>query len=171
MACWRRFITHLRYSTHQSPWQIERRQSEFGKVKDLLTTNYSSRNKFEGYSILGKLLLALDIACCTYFQIYAGNNRLFFSQYRYKGNLARPQCDSSEAAEEASYDPQAVIRAFESQPSLHTDSFTFSEYVKALVKVDRLDESEFLKTFLRGDYLARIAHFLLTVRVIVVYSV
>ncbi|XP_039685017.1 ATP-dependent zinc metalloprotease FTSH 4, mitochondrial [Medicago truncatula] len=142
MACWRRFIMHLRYSTHQSPWQIERRQSEFGKVKDLLTTNYSSRNKFEGYS---------------------RNNRLFFSQYRYKGNLAIPQCDSSEAAEEASYDPQAVIRAFESQPSLHTDSFAFFEYVKALVNVDRLDESEFLKTFLRGDYLARIAHFLLTV--------
>ncbi|KEH19851.1 FTSH protease [Medicago truncatula] len=129
MACWRRFIMHLRYSTHQSPWQIERRQSEFGKVKDLLTTNYSSRNKFEGYS---------------------RNNRLFFSQYRYKGNLAIPQCDSSEAAEEASYDPQAVIRAFESQPSLHTDSFAFFEYVKALVNVDRLDESEFLKTFLRG---------------------
>jgi len=120
------------------------------------------------FEVLGKLLLALDIACCIYFQIYAGN-RLFFSQSRYKGNLARQQCDS--AAEEASYDPEAVIRAFESQPSLHTDSFAFSEYVKALVKVDRLDESEFLKTFLRGDYLAIIAHFLLIVHVIVVCSV
>jgi len=78
---------------------------------------------------------------------------------------------SFEAAEKASYDPESVIRAFESQPSLHTDSFAFSKYVKALVKVDRLDESEFLKTFLRGDYLARIAYFLLTVHVIVVCSV
>jgi len=28
--------------------QIERRQSELGKLRDLLTTNYSSPNKFEG---------------------------------------------------------------------------------------------------------------------------
>jgi hypothetical protein len=29
------------------------------------------------FEVLRKLLLALDIACCTYIQIYAGNNRLF----------------------------------------------------------------------------------------------
>ncbi|GAU31319.1 hypothetical protein TSUD_315290 [Trifolium subterraneum] len=124
---WRRLIT-----------QVERRQSEFGKVKDLLSRNYLSTNKFEG-SI---------------------RNRLFFSQERsqssYLGNLARRLRDSSEA-EEASYlkelyrrnDPEAVIRAFESQPSLHTNSTALSEYVKALVKVDRLDESELLKTLRR----------------------
>ncbi|GAU31317.1 hypothetical protein TSUD_315260 [Trifolium subterraneum] len=96
---------------------VERRQSEFGKVK---------------------------------------GDRLFFSQSRYLQNLAQPLCDSSEA-KDASYlkelycqsDPEAVIRAFESQPSLHTNRL-FSEYVKALVKVGRLAESEFLKTLLRG---------------------
>ena len=75
-------------------------------------------------------------------------------------------CDSSEA-EEASYlkelydhnDPKAVILAFERQPSLHTNSLAFSEYVKALVKVGRLAESEFLKTLLRGEYLAKLPIF------------
>jgi len=56
-----------------------------------------------------------------------------------------------------------VIRAFESQPSLHTNSAALSEYVKALVKVDRLDESELLQTLRRGDYFARTARFLLIV--------
>ena len=71
--------------------------------------------------------------------------------------------DSSEAAE-VSYlkelylrnDPEAVIRAFESHPSLHTNSSALSEYVKALVKVDKLDESELLETLQRVDYLAGI---------------
>ena len=39
-------------------------------------------------------------------------------------------------------DPEAVIRLFESQPSLHSNPSALAEYVKALVKVDRLDESE-----------------------------
>ena len=56
-----------------------------------------------------------------------------------------------------------MIRAFESQPSLHTNSAALSEYVKALVKVDRLDESELLQTLRRGDNFARTARFLLTV--------
>jgi hypothetical protein len=54
-----------------------------------------------------------------------------------------------------------VIREFESQPSLHTNSLAFSEYIKALAKVDGVGESESLKTLQRGDYLTRIAHFLL----------
>ena len=56
-----------------------------------------------------------------------------------------------------------MIRVFESNPSLHTNSLAFSEYVKALVRVGRLSESEFLNSLLRGNYLTRIAHFLLTV--------
>ncbi|KAF5196876.1 Atp-dependent zinc metalloprotease ftsh [Thalictrum thalictroides] len=47
-------------------------------------------------------------------------------------------------------DPEGVIRLFESQPSLHSNSSALAEYVKALVKVDRLDESELLKTLQRG---------------------
>lgn len=107
----------------------------------------------------------------TYSQVYVGN-RLICSQERahssYLGNLARRLRNSSDA-EEASYlkelnhrhDPEAVIRAFESQPSLQTNPSALSEYVKALVKVDRLDENELLKTLRRGDFLVITAHFLL----------
>ncbi|WJX26120.1 hypothetical protein P8452_15091 [Trifolium repens] len=48
-------------------------------------------------------------------------------------------------------DPVAVITKFESQPSLHTNPSAFSEYVKALVKLDRPDQSQFLlNSFQRG---------------------
>ncbi|KAK8970641.1 hypothetical protein KSP40_PGU006773 [Platanthera guangdongensis] len=47
-------------------------------------------------------------------------------------------------------DPEGVIRLFESQPSLHSNPSALAEYVKALVKVDRLDESSLLKTLQRG---------------------
>ncbi|XP_060169436.1 ATP-dependent zinc metalloprotease FTSH 5, mitochondrial-like isoform X3 [Lycium barbarum] len=39
---------------------------------------------------------------------------------------------------------------FESQPSLHSNPAAVSEYVKALVKADRIDESELLRTLQRG---------------------
>lgn len=48
-------------------------------------------------------------------------------------------------------DPEAVIRLFESQPSLHSSPSALKEYVRALVKTDRLDESELLKTLQRGE--------------------
>ena len=48
-------------------------------------------------------------------------------------------------------DPEGVIRIFESQPSLHSNPSALAEYVKALVKVDRLDESSLLKTLQRGE--------------------
>ncbi|KAL5074595.1 hypothetical protein RYX36_013579 [Vicia faba] len=91
-------------------------------------------------------------------QIYVGNrNRFFFSQKRsqssYLGNLVR-RLEHLEASylKELYHrnDPEAVIRAFESRPYLHSNSAALSEYVKALVKVDRLDESELLKTLRRG---------------------
>ncbi|WOK98591.1 hypothetical protein Cni_G07303 [Canna indica] len=47
-------------------------------------------------------------------------------------------------------DPERVIRLFESQPSLHSNPSALAEYVKALVKVDRLDQSTLLKTLQRG---------------------
>lgn len=49
-----------------------------------------------------------------------------------------------------SNDPESVIRNFESQPALHSSPAAVVEYVKALVKVDRLDESELLRTLQRG---------------------
>ncbi|GER32102.1 ATP-dependent zinc metalloprotease FtsH [Striga asiatica] len=75
----------------------------------------------------------------------------------YFGSLAR-RVRNNEGSSDAAYlkelyhrnDPEAVIRLFESQPSLHSNPSALAEYVKALVKVDRLDESELLKTLHRG---------------------
>ncbi|ONK59278.1 uncharacterized protein A4U43_C08F4810 [Asparagus officinalis] len=47
-------------------------------------------------------------------------------------------------------DPERVIRLFESQPSLHSNPSALSEYVKALVKVDKLDGSQLLSTLRKG---------------------
>lgn len=91
-------------------------------------------------------------------------NRLLGAQERfqssYLGSIARRARDADEATEVAylkelyhQNDPEAVIRVFESQPSLHNSPSALSEYVKALVKVDRLDESELLKTLRRGGCL------------------
>ena len=49
-------------------------------------------------------------------------------------------------------DPESVIRWFESRPLPHHSSAAMAEYVKALVKVDRLDESALLKTLQRGTF-------------------
>ncbi|CAI0448439.1 unnamed protein product, partial [Linum tenue] len=74
-------------------------------------------------------------------------------QSSYVGNLARRVRDADEASEVAHLkelyhrnDPEAVIKIFESQSSLHHNPSALAEYVKALVRVDRLDESELLKT-------------------------
>lgn len=76
----------------------------------------------------------------------------------YFGSLAR-RVRETEGSSDAAYlkelyhrnDPEAVIRLFESQPSLHSNPSALAEYVKALVKVDRLDESELFKTLHRGE--------------------
>ncbi|KAJ4903041.1 ATP-dependent zinc metalloprotease FTSH 4 [Raphanus sativus] len=47
-------------------------------------------------------------------------------------------------------DPEAVIRIFESSPSMHSNPSALTEYIKALVKVDRLDNSELVRTLQRG---------------------
>jgi hypothetical protein len=47
-------------------------------------------------------------------------------------------------------DPERDILIFESQPSLHSNAPALSEYVKALVSVDRLEESHLLKTLQSG---------------------
>lgn len=80
-------------------------------------------------------------------------------QSSYVGSLARRVRDN-EGAMDADYlrelaqrnDPEAVIRLFESQPSLHNSQSALAEYVKALVKVDRLDASELLRTLQRGEF-------------------
>ncbi|ONK66641.1 uncharacterized protein A4U43_C06F10460 [Asparagus officinalis] len=47
-------------------------------------------------------------------------------------------------------DPERAIRIFESQPSLHSNPSAVAAYVKALVRVDRLEESSLLKSLQRG---------------------
>ncbi|XP_020222259.1 ATP-dependent zinc metalloprotease FTSH 4, mitochondrial-like [Cajanus cajan] len=87
--------------------QVARRQSKFGQVKSLFATSNFSVNKFGDRA----------------------GNRLLCAQERfqssYLGSIARRARDADEAAE-VSYlkelyhqnDPEAVIRVFESQPSL-----------------------------------------------------
>ncbi|KAH1203872.1 ATP-dependent zinc metalloprotease FTSH 5, mitochondrial [Glycine max] len=114
--------------------QVARRQ-----IKSVFATSYFSVNKFGDRA----------------------GNRLLGAQERfqssYLSSIARRARDADEASEVAylkelyhQNDPEAVIRVFESQPSLHNSPSALSEYVKALVKVDRLDESQLLKTLRRG---------------------
>ncbi|KAI4376990.1 hypothetical protein MLD38_014689 [Melastoma candidum] len=61
-------------------------------------------------------------------------------------------------------DPEAVIRLFENQPSLHRNASAVPEYVEALVEVDRLEQSELLKTLQRslGQIFGLVIHLLST---------
>ncbi|XP_016726465.2 ATP-dependent zinc metalloprotease FTSH 4, mitochondrial [Gossypium hirsutum] len=113
-------------------------------------------NKIPGFlcSQLKTLLPKLKSCWSAGHRFLIGQNRFRSS---YAVNLGRRLRDADEASEAASLreihhgnDPKAVIRLFESQPSLHSNPSAPSEYVKALVKVDRLDESELLKTLQRG---------------------
>ncbi|KAJ6794620.1 Uncharacterized protein M6B38_229840 [Iris pallida] len=88
-----------------------------------------------------------------------GGNKLKPSQERfqssYAGSFARRMRDAegsdiSLLKELYRSDAEGVIRLFESQPSLHSNPSALAEYVKALVKVDRLDQSSLLKTLQRG---------------------
>ncbi|XP_040998342.1 ATP-dependent zinc metalloprotease FTSH 4, mitochondrial-like isoform X3 [Juglans microcarpa x Juglans regia] len=119
--------------------QVSRHRSELGEFKNLYVRSYIPVNKCGGH----------------------GGNRFLRAQERYQssyvGSLARRVRDVDEASEVSHLkelyhqnDPEAVIRLFESQPSLHSHPSALSEYVKALVKADRLNDSELLKTLQRG---------------------
>ena len=55
-------------------------------------------------------------------------------------------------------DPKTVIQIFESHPSLHSNTSALSEYIKALVSVDRLEDSPLLKTLQRGIFFYCVGH-------------
>ncbi|KAL2896387.1 ATP-dependent zinc metalloprotease FTSH 4 mitochondrial [Bienertia sinuspersici] len=85
----------------------------------------------------------------------AGENRLAGSQKRFQSSYVGSFGRRARAADGGGDlyrrgDPEAVIRAFESQPALHSSPSAVAEYVKALVKVDRLNESELFRTLQRG---------------------
>ncbi|CAI9284650.1 unnamed protein product [Lactuca saligna] len=121
--------------------EVSKHRTNLGLTQSLYTRSYitSQKTKFDAA-----------------YKLPSGQRRF---QSGYMGSFSRrlrePDVDvSSNAAylRELSYrnDYEAVIRVFESQPSMHTSPSAFKEYVKALVKVDRLDESELLKTLQRG---------------------
>lgn len=95
------------------------------------------------------------------FLFFAENNLRYLQQRfqsSYVGNFARRIRDSDGVSDSSLLkelyrrkDPEEVIRLFESQPALHSSPSALAEYVKALVKVDRLDESELLKTLQKGS--------------------
>lgn len=97
------------------------------------------------------------------------------NQSSYIGSLARRVRDlespsgTSLLKEIYRSDPERVIQIFESQPSLHSNPAALSEYVKALVRVDRLDESALLKTLQRGTKVLR--HFLYFIAEKILHSV
>lgn len=77
------------------------------------------------------------------------------SQSSYVGSFARRARDADGTSDsfllkELRGNPERVIKIFESQPSLHSNPEALSEYVKALVKVDKLDGSQLLSTLQKG---------------------
>jgi ATP-dependent metalloprotease len=54
-------------------------------------------------------------------------------------------------------DPERVVQIFERHPSLHSNSSALSEYIKALVSLDRLEDSPLLKTMQRGIFSTALA--------------
>nr|GMD90144.1 ATP-dependent zinc metalloprotease FTSH 4, mitochondrial [Ipomoea batatas] len=128
--------------------QVEKQQSQVGKLGHLLTRTYRTSPKISRDGVVTGLVRAQ--------QRFKSN---------YVGSLARRVRETDEVSEAAylkelynRHDPEAVIRLFESQPSLHSNPQALSEYVKALVKVDRLDESELLRTLQRGISVAATSH-------------
>ncbi|KAJ9555941.1 hypothetical protein OSB04_010555 [Centaurea solstitialis] len=120
---------------------VSRQQSQLRIVKNLYTRSYNAYQK-----------VGADAA----YKLPSGQRRF---QSSYVGSFARRlrERDADRASDSSLLrelyhrnDPESVIRIFESQPSLHSNSSALKEYVKALVKVDRLDESELLKTLQRG---------------------
>ena len=93
------------------------------------------------------------------FPLLSAVNNLPRVQRRFQSSYFGRLRSDADRAGDASYirellyrhDPEAVIRLFERPPSFHSDPAALKEYVKALVKADRLDESELLKTLQRGN--------------------
>ncbi|KAK9742001.1 hypothetical protein RND81_03G142600 [Saponaria officinalis] len=107
---------------------------------------------------LGRILSARLYASLRHLPS-AGESRLAGSRKRFQSSyLGSRRVRDADRMSESAYsrdlyrrgDPEAVIRAFESQPALHNSPSAVAEYVKALVKLDRLNESELLRTLQRG---------------------
>lgn len=120
--------------------QVSRPQSQIKLLKSLYNRSYNTSQ---------------NIGSAAVYKVPSGQRRF---QSSYGGGFGRRIRErdtdrGSDAAFRELYhrnDPEAIIRQFESQPYMHSNPSALKEYVKALVKVDRLDESELLKTLQRG---------------------
>ncbi|KAF5726157.1 ATP-dependent zinc metalloprotease FTSH 4 mitochondrial isoform X2 [Tripterygium wilfordii] len=117
---------------------VSRHQPEPRQFKSLLVNSFSPVGKF---GLQGNGLLNAQ--------------RRFQSSY--VGSLGSRVHDADKASEVAHLkelnhenDPEEVIRLFLRQKSLHSNPSALSEYVKALVRVNRLDDSALLKTLQGG---------------------
>ncbi|KAM0933547.1 putative peptidase M41, AAA+ ATPase domain, ATPase, AAA-type, core, peptidase, FtsH [Dioscorea sansibarensis] len=70
--------------------------------------------------------------------------------FAYKARTVEGASEASLIKRSNRSDPEGVIRLFEGQPQLHSNPSAVAEYVRALIKVDRLDECLLLKTLQRG---------------------
>ncbi|KAL5728751.1 ATP-dependent zinc metalloprotease FTSH 4 [Ranunculus cassubicifolius] len=123
---WRRLLT-----------QVSRQEFELQYVKDLLSRRYPSLPNKLG---VGKSLYRQERFQSSYVGSFSrrmrdgdGENSISLLKDLYRQK-----------------DPEAVIRLFERESALHDNPSALAEYVKALVRVDRLDESELLRTLQRG---------------------
>lgn len=100
-----------------------------------------------------------DVFCFVYVAAAGGGGGGASSRFQssYVGSFARRVRERDEFNDVAQLrelfrrnDPEAVIRIFESSPSMHSNPSALTEYIKALVKVDRLDNSELVRTLQRG---------------------
>ena len=71
--------------------------------------------------------------------------------FAYKARTVEGASEASLIKRSNRSDPEGVIRLFEGQPQLHSNPSAVAEYVRALIKVDRLDECLLLKTLQRGE--------------------
>jgi hypothetical protein len=123
----------------------------------LFFSSQVARNR-SAYAICNEIIYANPSRILRGDTIAGGTLRNLHERYQssYVGSFARRmrQMDSpSEASllkEIYRSDPERVIQIFESQPSLHSNPSALAEYVKALVRVDRLEDSTLLKTLQRG---------------------
>ncbi|CAM8886311.1 unnamed protein product [Rhodiola kirilowii] len=119
--------------------QVSRQRAELSQLRNIHISTYLASQK---YAVIGG-------------NGFGNPQQRYLSSYL--GTMSRRMRDSDEGNEVAHLrelyrrnDPEALIRFFDSQPSLHSNPSALSEYVKALVKVDRLDSSELLKTLQKG---------------------
>eukprot|EP00850_Spirogloea_muscicola_P005590 SM000026S08839 [mRNA] locus=s26:28831:31716:+ [translate_table: standard] len=61
-----------------------------------------------------------------------------------------PERQAQLMAEISQYQPEVVVRWYESRPQVQSNSAALAEYIKALVKLDRLDNASLLRTLQRG---------------------